>query len=94
MEFTDRVINLTQEGAYTMLSRAQELEAAGREIIHMEIGQPDALCVQLVQIGCHNHVVTVTSEVAVALVVGHYQNHIGAFPSPCCRLACSGAERP
>jgi aspartate/methionine/tyrosine aminotransferase len=24
-----------------MLSRAQELEAAGREIIHMEIGQPD-----------------------------------------------------
>jgi aspartate aminotransferase len=41
MDFTDRVINLTQEGAYTMLSRAQELEAAGREIIHMEIGQPD-----------------------------------------------------
>ena len=41
MNFTDRVINLTQEGAYTMLSRAQELESAGREIIHMEIGQPD-----------------------------------------------------
>jgi len=40
MEFSDRVINLSEEGAYKMLARAQELEANGREIIHMEIGQP------------------------------------------------------
>jgi aspartate aminotransferase len=40
MQFTDRVNNLSEEGAYKMLARAQELEVQGREIIHMEIGQP------------------------------------------------------
>jgi len=41
MEFADRVANLVPEGAYFMLGKAQALEAAGREIIHLEIGQPD-----------------------------------------------------
>ncbi len=41
MEFTERVQNLSAEGAYHMLARAQALEAAGRMIIHLEIGQPD-----------------------------------------------------
>jgi len=41
MEFAERVTHLTAEGAYHMLARAQALEAAGRKIIHLEIGQPD-----------------------------------------------------
>jgi aspartate/methionine/tyrosine aminotransferase len=41
MEFADRVLELEPEGAYYMLARAQELEAEGRDIIHLEIGQPD-----------------------------------------------------
>ena len=41
MEFAERVVKLVPEGAYYMLGRAQALEAAGREIIHLEIGQPD-----------------------------------------------------
>ncbi len=41
MDFTERVAALAPEGAYHMLARAQALEAAGREIIHLEIGQPD-----------------------------------------------------
>ncbi|HIP96900.1 MAG TPA: pyridoxal phosphate-dependent aminotransferase [Anaerolineae bacterium] len=32
---------LKAEGAYVMLARAQALESQGREIIHLEIGQPD-----------------------------------------------------
>lgn len=32
---------LKPEGAYAVLSRATELEAKGRKIIHFEIGQPD-----------------------------------------------------
>ena len=40
-EFAPRVLHLASEGAYHMLARAQALEAAGREIIHLEIGQPD-----------------------------------------------------
>jgi aspartate/methionine/tyrosine aminotransferase len=41
MTFAQRVLHLAPEGAYHMLSRAQALEAAGRKIIHLEIGQPD-----------------------------------------------------
>jgi aspartate aminotransferase len=41
MSFTQRVIHLKAEGAYEVLARAQELEATGRDIIHLEIGQPD-----------------------------------------------------
>lgn len=41
MEFSERVSRLVPEGAYQMLGKAQALEAAGRKIIHLEIGQPD-----------------------------------------------------
>jgi aspartate aminotransferase len=41
MSFAERVMHLAPEGAYEMLARAQALEAEGREIIHLEIGQPD-----------------------------------------------------
>jgi len=39
--FTDRVASLQTEGAYAVLSRAQALEARGRKVLHLEIGQPD-----------------------------------------------------
>ena len=41
MDFAPRVHTLAPEGAYFMLAKAQALEAAGRSIIHLEIGQPD-----------------------------------------------------
>jgi aspartate aminotransferase len=41
MTFTDRVIQLEQEGAYAVLAQAQALEAQGRQIVHLELGQPD-----------------------------------------------------
>lgn len=41
MSFARRVSQLKTEGAYAVLARAQELEAQGRDIIHLEIGQPD-----------------------------------------------------
>ncbi len=40
-KFTQRVVALEAEGAYAVLARAQALEAQGREILHLEIGQPD-----------------------------------------------------
>jgi aspartate/methionine/tyrosine aminotransferase len=40
-EFTDRVTSLQAEGAYAVLARAQALEAQGKKIVHLEIGQPD-----------------------------------------------------
>lgn len=41
MTFSERVNSLAPEGAYFMLAKAQKLEAAGKSIIHLEIGQPD-----------------------------------------------------
>ncbi len=41
MTFSKRTASLKQEGAYEVLAQAQKLEADGRSIIHLEIGQPD-----------------------------------------------------
>jgi aspartate aminotransferase len=39
--FAHRLSNIKPEGAYQVLAQAQELESQGRDIIHLEIGQPD-----------------------------------------------------
>lgn len=41
MTYASRTNHLEPEGAYQVLARANQLEAAGQEIIHLEIGQPD-----------------------------------------------------
>jgi aspartate aminotransferase len=38
---TDAVARLGTEGAFAVLARARALEATGRNIIHLEIGEPD-----------------------------------------------------
>jgi aspartate/methionine/tyrosine aminotransferase len=40
-QLADRTSHLQPEGAYAFLAKAQQMEAQGREIIHLEIGQPD-----------------------------------------------------
>lgn len=39
--FARRISNIRPEGAYQVLAQAQELERQGRDIVHLEIGQPD-----------------------------------------------------
>ena len=41
MAYAQRTGHLKPEGAYQVLAKANALEAAGKEIIHFEIGQPD-----------------------------------------------------
>lgn len=41
MKYANRTDSLASEGAYQVLAQAQALEAEGRAIIHLEIGQPD-----------------------------------------------------
>jgi aspartate aminotransferase len=41
MSFAARTDLLQTEGAYEVLARAQAMEAEGRNIIHLEIGEPD-----------------------------------------------------
>lgn len=41
MNFAERMSRLGTESAFEVLARAKALEAQGRDIIHLEIGQPD-----------------------------------------------------
>jgi aspartate aminotransferase len=41
MPFATRTHHLKPEGAYQVLARANQMEAAGKPIIHLEVGQPD-----------------------------------------------------
>jgi aspartate aminotransferase len=41
LRLAERMANLGTEGAFEVMARAKELEAAGKEIIHLEIGEPD-----------------------------------------------------
>ncbi len=44
-----RVRHLRPEGAYHVLAQAQALEAQGRDIIHLEVGEPDLLATDAVR---------------------------------------------
>ncbi len=41
IRFAQRMDRLGTEGAFEVLARARRLEAAGRHIVHLEIGEPD-----------------------------------------------------
>jgi aspartate/methionine/tyrosine aminotransferase len=41
MKFADRMNNLGTETAFEVLAKAKALEAKGKQIIHLEIGEPD-----------------------------------------------------
>src|SRR5262245_32374927 len=41
IQLADRMDRLLVEGAFEVLQRAKALEAQGRSIIHLEIGEPD-----------------------------------------------------
>ena len=41
MRFAERMSRLGTETAFEVLARARKLEAAGRDIVHLEIGEPD-----------------------------------------------------
>jgi aspartate aminotransferase len=41
VKFAERMSRLGTEGAFEVLARAKRLEAEGRDVIHLEIGEPD-----------------------------------------------------
>ena len=41
MTIASRMMNLGTETAFEVLAKARALEAQGKEIIHLEIGEPD-----------------------------------------------------
>jgi len=41
MKYADRLTRLGTETAFEVLARAKQLEAEGKEVVHLEIGEPD-----------------------------------------------------
>src|SRR5579885_2943148 len=41
MRLAERMSRIRTEGAFEVLTRARALEAQGRDVIHLEIGEPD-----------------------------------------------------
>src|ERR1700680_5013218 len=41
IKFANRMQNLGTEGAFEVLAKARMLEAQGKNVIHLEIGEPD-----------------------------------------------------
>src|SRR2546427_11554954 len=41
IRFADRMSRLGTEGAFEVLARARQLEAQGKHVVHLEIGEPD-----------------------------------------------------
>ncbi len=41
IRFAERMNHIGTEGAFVVLARARELEAKGRRVVHLEIGEPD-----------------------------------------------------
>ncbi|MBI5266898.1 MAG: pyridoxal phosphate-dependent aminotransferase [candidate division Zixibacteria bacterium] len=41
MRYAQRVTRLESEGAFVVLARAKRMEAAGKKVIHLQIGEPD-----------------------------------------------------
>lgn len=41
MQYTERITRLESEGAFAVLAKAKEMEAQGRTVIHLQIGEPD-----------------------------------------------------
>src|SRR2546422_9852812 len=41
IKFAERMTRLGTEGAFEVLARARKLEAEGKKVVHLEIGEPD-----------------------------------------------------
>ena len=41
MQYTERVTRLESEGAFVVLAKAKQMEAQGKSVIHLQIGEPD-----------------------------------------------------
>lgn len=75
MKLADRMGRLGTESAFEVLARAKALEGSGREIIHLEIGEPD--------FGTPEHIAAAAAE---ALAAGH-THYVPAPGIPELRLA-------
>jgi len=54
MKLAERMTNLGQETAFQVLVKARELEAQGRDVVHLEVGEPDFdTPAHIIEAACH-----------------------------------------
>jgi len=64
MNFAERMARLGTESAFEVLARAKGLERQGKEIIHLEIGEPDFDTPVHILVGAAVHAAWVKHDVA------------------------------
>ena len=81
IRFAERMGRLGTESAFEVLAHARQLEAAGREIVHLEIGEPD--------FATPDHIV----EAAVGALHGGHTHYTAAGGIPEVRTSLAGFLR-
>jgi aspartate/methionine/tyrosine aminotransferase len=101
MRLADRMGRLGTESAFEMLARARGLEATGREIIHLEIGEPDfdtpvhikAAAEQALAEG-HTHYVPAPGIMPAREAVAAFLERTGRLAAPPDRVVITPGAKP
>ncbi|MEO1061112.1 MAG: pyridoxal phosphate-dependent aminotransferase [Actinomycetota bacterium] len=96
----ERVGRLGTESAFEVLRRARALEAEGRDVIHLEIGQPDAptpgpvveVAVEALRGGAHGYVPTLGLPELRAAVAADASARRGIEVDPADVVICPGGK--
>nr|WP_042187549.1 pyridoxal phosphate-dependent aminotransferase [Kibdelosporangium sp. MJ126-NF4]CEL18180.1 Aspartate aminotransferase [Kibdelosporangium sp. MJ126-NF4]CTQ90590.1 Aspartate aminotransferase (EC 2.6.1.1) [Kibdelosporangium sp. MJ126-NF4] len=101
MKLADRMRRLGTESAFEVLARARELERGGREIIHLEIGEPDfdtpahitAAAMEALNSG-HTHYVPAPGIPELRLAVAEFLERTGRLRTTPDRVVVTPGAKP
>ncbi|ONI79966.1 aspartate aminotransferase [Actinosynnema sp. ALI-1.44] len=101
MKLADRMRRLGTESAFEVLARAKELERGGREIIHLEIGEPDfdtpphitAAAAEALHSG-HTHYVPAPGIPELRLAVAEFLDRTGRMSTTPDRVVVTPGAKP
>lgn len=96
----DRVTRLGTESAFEVLRRAKALEADGRDVIHLEIGQPDAptpepiveVAIEALRTGAHGYVQTLGLPELRSAIADDAGRRRGVTVAPDDVVVCPGGK--
>jgi aspartate aminotransferase len=101
MQLADRMANLGTESAFEVLARARALEAQGRKIIHLEIGEPDfdtpdhirQAAIEALQAG-HTHYVPAPGIMELREAVADFLSRTGRMDTTADRVIVTPGAKP
>ena len=101
MQLADRMARLGTESAFEVLARARALEAQGRKIIHLEIGEPDfdtpehirQAAIEALQAG-HTHYVPAPGIMELREAVADFLSRTGRMETTAGRVIVTPGAKP